>query len=956
MVTLPDYIAGLDLGPPGEFTAFAVVERTFRVDISHYAVRHLERFAPGTAYEAVASRLTAAFSVPALNAGLLAVDQTAVGRPVVALLRATETGADIRPLTVTAGHQAGTDDRGDWLVPKKELVSLLQVLLQTKQPQCPWPPSLWNRPRLPDSIDSGPAATVGLAAAASIGDARRYLMRQDDDRAPPFCRVLQCSCSPGGRRCPSKRGKMSCGSSARSSAGRSRRFRVTRGWRMTTTEKPRGPMRSEVPGLDAEALSLPHPGKIRAVHYEKLAIVYVRQSSPQQVLEHRESAARQYALVDSAVALGWPRERVLVIDEDQGQSGRSAAGRLGFQRLLSEVTMDHVGLILGLEMSRLARSDRDWHHLLELCGVFGTLLADQEGVYDAADPNDRLLLGLKGAMSSLELQTMRNRLDKGKLSKARRGELFCKVPVGYVRLPGGRVDFDPDEQARAVVRLLFDKFEELGTVYALMRYLFGNNITLPFRLHGGARAGELDWRTPSTSVLASILHHPMYAGAYSYGRRPTDARRHYAAGKRGGGARVPIDQWKVLIRDRLPAYISWERFLGNLERMKNNRSSSHTPGAPRAGCALLCGLAVCGRCGWRMQTSYSSRSRPHYSCRRHWVERYAPCRCSVSADGLDDLVSRQVLRALEPAALALSHKAQGDVGRERERLGRHWQQTLQRARYEVEAAERRYRAADPENRLVVATLERQWEEALRNERAAHEDHDRFRGQGPPEPGPDQEARIAALAADIPALWRSAATTNRDRREIIRCLVERVVIQAEPANEHTEATIHWAGGHVTLVEFVRPVRSYADLRDAKRLKQRIVELRDAGQAATSIADTLNTEGFLPIKPGQRFTADVVRGLFRMLGIHGEIADDALLGPQEWWIHDLAAAAKVRRELLRVWATRGWVHARQTNVQRLWIIWADRNEVRRLRQLQSTVYRGRNTFPAELTTPKSRTPDH
>ncbi len=721
---------------------------------------------------------------------------------------------------------------------------------------------------------------------------------------------------------------------------------------MKTAEEPCDPTSSPTRGCEAAGLGLPRFGKILAAHLEKLAIVYVRQSSPQQVLEHRESAARQYALVDAAVAWGWPRERVLVIDEDQGQSGRSAAGRLGFQRLLAEVTMDHVGLILGLEMSRLARSDKDWHHLLELCGVFGTLLADQEGVYDAADPNDRLLLGLKGAMSSLELQTMRNRLDKGKLSKARRGELFCGVPVGYVRLPSGAVDFDPDEQARAVVQLLFAKFEELGTVYALQWYLHRHHITLPFRLRGGPRAGELEWRRPRSSVLAAILHHPMYAGAYSYGRRPVNPRRQYATGKSGSRAWVPMEQWKVLIRDHLPAYISWEQYLRNLERMKQNRTSRHTRGSPRVGRALLSGLVVCSRCHWRMHTTYQSGDRPHYACRRHWLEQLAPCGCAVSATCLDALVAQQVLQALKPAALELSRKAQGDACQERARLERHWLQTLQRARYDVEAAERRYRAVDAHNRLVAATLERQWEAALRKQREVQEEYDRFRQQAPPELSPEQEARIASLASDIPALWRSTQTTSRDRQAIVRCLVERVVIRTEPTSEHADAVIHWAGGHVTRTAFVRPIRTYAQLRDLERLQKRVVELRAAGQSASAIADSLNGEGYTPLKQGERFTADVVRGLFRKLKVHGEIRDDALLGPDEWWLQDLATAVNASWKLVRMWAVRGWVHARQTNVQRLWIVWADRDEVKRLRTLRSVTYVGRNHFPEDLTTPKLR----
>jgi DNA invertase Pin-like site-specific DNA recombinase len=723
---------------------------------------------------------------------------------------------------------------------------------------------------------------------------------------------------------------------------------------MRTADRPPAAHHAGPRAGGAPPAPLSRPEKIKPAHLARLAVVYVRPSSPQQVLEHRESAARQYALAEHAAALGWPRERVLVIDEGQGHSGRDAAGRPGFQRLLAELTMDHVGLVLGLEMSRLARSDRDWHHLLELCGVFGALLGDQDGVYDAGDPNDRLLLGLKGTMSSLELQTMRNRLDKGKLSKARRGELFCGVPVGYVRVAGGTVALDPDEQVRATVSMLFDKFDELGTVHALFRWLARNRILLPVRARTGPTTGEPGWRLPRPSTLAQLLHHPIYAGAYAYGRRPADAKRHYATGKRTSRAWLPMEQWQVLIRDRLPAYISWERYPGDLERMKQNRTTKGALGAPRHGRALLCGLVRCGRCNWRLQVSYREGGKPHYFCKRHLLEAIEPCGCNVSAAPLDELVSELVLGALTPAALELSVKAQADVRQERDRLERHWRQVLQRALYDAAAAERRYRAVDPENRLVAATLERQWEEALRALRAAQEDHDRFLLGALPGLSAEEEGRIAALAEDIPALWRSEKTTNADRRSIVRCLVEGVVVHAERDSEHARATVRWAGGHETRLAFVRPVRTYAQLRDREKLIKRIAELREGGLSAARVAAALNEEGHTSRTPGERFTADMVRGLFAKLGAGSEIGDDALPGAGEWWLHDLAGELGVPWRTLRIWAIRGCAHARQTNVQRLRVLWADRDELRRLRQLRSSIYPGRNHFPEELTTPKHRPP--
>ena len=481
-------------------------------------------------------------------------------------------------------------------------------------------------------------------------------------------------------------------------------------------------------------------------------------------------------MADLAVALGWPKERILIIDEDQGQSGKTSASRLGFQRILAEVTMDHVGIVFGLEMSRLSRSSKDWHHLLEVCALFGTLLADQDGVYDPHDSNDRLLLGLKGTMSEFELCTMRNRLDRGKLNKATRGELFFKVPCGYVKLPSGEVALDPDEQARDVVQSVFDRFDELGTIYGVHRYLLTNGIRLGMRAQDGPRRGQLEWRRPSLATLTQMLHNPMYAGAYAYGQRPCDARRTASGASKTEQRRVPMSEWKVLQRDRLPAYITWERYLANQERMHQNRSLPDTAGTPRAGAALLTRLLVCGTCGRFLHACYPGRSNVHYRCDTH-LQRGTEKVChGLKAAVIDGLVSDQVLRALEPAALDLSLAAIADIERERERLHRHWRQRLERARYEVERAERQYQAVDPENRLVARTLERRWEEAMREQQELEEEYDRFLREQPPSLSEDERARIRALSRDIPALWNAPGTTAADRKEIIRLLVERVVVR------------------------------------------------------------------------------------------------------------------------------------------------------------------------------------
>jgi DNA invertase Pin-like site-specific DNA recombinase len=694
--------------------------------------------------------------------------------------------------------------------------------------------------------------------------------------------------------------------------------------------------------------------KIRPTHYERWALVYVRQSSPQQVLENRESTARQYALADHAVRLGWPRDRVLTIDDDLGKSGTTAVGRAGFQRLVTEVTLSHVGLVLGLEMSRLARSSRDWHNLFELCALYDSLLADEDGVYDANDANDRLLLGLKGIMSEMELHIMRNRLERGRDHKAQRGELFHGVPLGYVILPTGEVDFDPDEQARGVVQLLFDKFAQLGSIYGLFHWLLRHDIALPTRARSGAQKGQLQWRRPSIPTLAQVLRHPIYAGAYAYGRRPVARSAADGSGRRSRPW-VPMEQWQVLLHDHLPAYISWDQYLKNREQVEQNRNGPASPGVPRDGVALLCGVLVCGTCDRHLQASYHSRDVAQYACNRHYVEGTEPRCYGLAAAPLDHLVSQQVLAALEPAALQLSLQAQADVEQERQRLEQHWQQRLKRARYEAELAERRYQAADPANRLVAATLEKRWEEALHQERQLQEDYDRFARASPVRLSDGERARIEALAADIPALWQASGTTNADRKQMIRCLIERVVVQVRCDSECVAVTIHWAGGYESQHAIVRPVATYAQLHNFEELLNRVAELRAAGQAAPRIADQLNAEGFHPPKRSGLFTTPVVYQLLKRRGLIGDERGHAeLLEPDEWWLTDLARELQMSHLKLRDWASRGWVHNRKTPVQGRWILWADQAEVNRLRQLLAESRRGINAYSNALKTPKKRPP--
>jgi DNA invertase Pin-like site-specific DNA recombinase len=658
--------------------------------------------------------------------------------------------------------------------------------------------------------------------------------------------------------------------------------------------------------------------------------------------------------------MGWPSARVLIIDEDLGRSGQTAQGRPGFQRLLAEVGLDHVGLILGIEMSRLARSCKDWYQLLELCALFGTLLADQDGIYDPTHYNDRLLLGLKGTMSEAELHLIRARMSQGLLNKAARGEVYYNAPIGYVRLPGGGLVLDPDEQAQGVIRLIFDKFDELGSATAVLAYLVRNDIRLGVRPHGGPDRGQLQWRRPVAATLITMLHNPTYAGAYAHGRRPTDPRRKIPGRRSTGHVLVPMEHWEVLLRDHLPAYITWDRYLANQRRLAANRAKSAAMGAPREGLSLLGGLLYCGRCGSRMMVCYGkTRAALRYCCMQLHMRYSSPSCQSFSGGSLDELISGLVLRVAEPATLELSLWASADVARERERLTQHWQQRLERARYEADRAARQYQACEPENRLVARELERRWDRALLEQRQLRDDYDRFLREQPQGLSEGDRELIRSLASDLPALWHSSSTTAKDRQVIVRHLIEQIVVALRGETEWMDVTVRWAGGFVSRHECRRPVQRYGQLRDFGAMVELIDHLYEAGYTPSRIADRLNADGFHPPKLGEKFGPSAVAKILTDRHPIGPrplaMADARLRRADEWWMSDLARHLGIYRTRLLGWALRGYVHGRIVpEVNRRWLIWADADELERLRRLRDC---SRNhsygpAYPPRLTTPKVR----
>jgi DNA invertase Pin-like site-specific DNA recombinase len=675
--------------------------------------------------------------------------------------------------------------------------------------------------------------------------------------------------------------------------------------------------------------------KLRAWHLDRSAFVYVRQSTPQQVIDHQESTARQYALADRAVALGWTRDRITTIDDDLGRSGQSIEGRPGFQRLLAEVALDHVGLILGLEMSRLARSNRDWHQLLELCARFRVLLADADAVYDPADHNDRLLLGLHGMMSEAELHVLKERMYQGKLNKARRGALMGTPPIGFLRLASGEWAIDPDEQVQATVRLIFDQFDREATLHGLLRYLVHHGVRIPVRSNAGLNRGELEWRRPNRATLSNLLHHPSCAGAYRFGHRPVDPRRKQPGRPATGKLIRRPEECLVLIRDRLPAYIGWDRFEANQERLEANRARHDRPGAPRQGASLLAGLLQCGRCGRRMVVMYSGPKNRHaYNCTLGPGDYGEPLCQSLSGPALDDLVAGRVLAAVEPAALEASLAAVAGVERERSDLARQWQLRRERARHDVDRSARQYQACEPENRLVGRELERRWEESLKSLQRLEDDYERWRRAAPGRLSPEDERAIRSLAGDLPAVWRAATTTPAERQRIARLLVERVSVIVDKASERVDVELRWVGGPVEAHILSRPVRRYDLQADYPRLVARLRSWCAEGLNAAGIAGRLNEEGFRPPKRVDRFNRGMVQRLLRRLGLspckpYGSRPDP---GPDEYSPGGLARGLGISLDTVRRWVRAGWLTSGR-DARGCHVIWADASELARLRELHA-----------------------
>jgi DNA invertase Pin-like site-specific DNA recombinase len=579
-------------------------------------------------------------------------------------------------------------------------------------------------------------------------------------------------------------------------------------------------------------------------HLARKALIYIRQSSPHQVLSNQESLRLQYALKQRAISLGWRPEDIEIIDADLGLTATSAKHRKGFKELVSQVTLDQVGLILSIEVMRLSRNCSDWYPLLDLCGYKNCLIADRDGIYDPGSPNGRLLLGLKGQLSEMELHTIRARMTAGLLNKAQRGELALQLPVGLVRDENGKVLKDPHLEIQQRIDLVFDTFLQLKSACKVLRFFNENDLLLPGRDH----FGDLAWKEPKVFAILSILKNPAYAGAFVYGRTRTTRD---PSGKTTT-KRLPMEEWRIVVKDKYPAYTNWETFERIQARLRDNHAEydrNKSRGIPRPGAALLHGIVYCGECGHKMVVQY--KGSPRYIC-NYLRQQYGVPVCQyIPADAVDARVVQAFFQALSPVELDAYARA---VTAQKERdaqVDRAHQQQLERLRYEAALAQRRFNLVDPDNRLVAAELEKQWEATLSALKQAEEAYTHHQQQQQPAAplalSEELKAAFTAIGQKLPQLWDQKLLTRQNKKALLRCLIDKVVIHRSP-RDCVQVRIVWKGGDTTTLSIPIPVGSFAELSTADKMERIIIDLSNAGKRDEEIAQHLTDLGHRsPMQP-------------------------------------------------------------------------------------------------------------
>jgi DNA invertase Pin-like site-specific DNA recombinase len=599
--------------------------------------------------------------------------------------------------------------------------------------------------------------------------------------------------------------------------------------------------------------------KITPSHLARVAIVYLRQSSAAQVEHNRESTERQYALAQKAAELGWSAEGIVVIDEDLGVSGSGAVARSGFARLIAEVALGRVGLVLGLEVSRLARNNADWYRLIDLCGLSNTLIGDADGVYHPALFNDRLLLGLKGTMSEAELHLLRARLNGGIRNKAARGELRRGLPVGFVWGEAeGEVRFHPDEAVRTAIAAVFARFAETGSARRVWLWFRSEGLRFPLQMHQGC---EIRWVEASYTAIHHVLSNPVYAGAYAYGRTRHETTLSDAGVRQKRVRHLPQSEWQVLIKEHHEGFIDWSTYEANQARLAaNTRPGPHKAGgAVREGLALLQGLASCGHCGRRLKTHYRGRNATQgYHCAGKTIVEGRGCYClDVGGVQIDGALAKAFLAALEPVKLAATLAAAERLERDTEVSLKQWRLAAERAAYEADRAERRYRAVDAENRLVARGLEREWEQRLVELEAANAELARRLQQRSRILGPEERERLLALGADLAAVWHAPTTSPRDQKELLRALIEEVILSVDRDKATAHLIIRWKGGAITDLDVPLPRSRPPTIRTDEETLDLVRRLAVLYPDAV-IAGILNRQGRTTAR-GHRFDSNRVAGL-------------------------------------------------------------------------------------------------
>ena len=670
-------------------------------------------------------------------------------------------------------------------------------------------------------------------------------------------------------------------------------------------------MSAQVPASTPQSLS-PRADKVTAGHLERDAYLYVRQSTVRQVFENPESRQRQYALRQRAVALGWRPEQVVVIDSDLGQSGAHASDREGFQRLVGDVGVGKAGIVMGLEVSRLARNSADWHRLLEICALTDTLILDEDGLYDPVLFNDRLLLGLKGTMSEAELHVLKARLRGGVLNKAQRGALWIAPPVGLVYDSHEHLILDPDQQVQGAMRRLFETFRRTGTATATVKAFRRDGIRFPRRLRTGPDKGDLLWGELVHSRALQVLHNPRYAGAFVYGR--THVRKQADGGC--SWVRVPQQEWAILIPDVHTGYISWSEYLANQQRLRDNAAAfghDRRHGPPREGPALLQGLVVCGRCGRQMTVRYHQYKCglvPDYVCQREGIEAGAsPCQ-RIAGRSIDQAIGNLLVEMVSPLALQTALAVQEELQARLDEADRLQKQQVQRARYDADLARRRYMSVDPENRLVADSLEAEWNDTLRRLDQAQHEYEQQRNRHQAGLTAQQRAQIEALAHDFPRLWADPHTPQRERKRMVRLLIQDVTLSKE--EDHVLVQIRFPGGSTSSLQV--PRRKYTPYRHtAPQVIQRIDELLEEHTYST-IATRLNEEGLLSGE-GKRFDAALVerlRNAYNLKSRYDRLRDQGLLTRTE-----MATLLGITVNTVISWRKSGLLHGYRVNDRKAYL---------------------------------------